>query len=139
MEVCSKPVMRKEKKSNPVMKKEKKSNPVMSKEKRREVTVHQAPVHEAPSVDWVLVPSGAPRKRVDGEVVREEPESCPKVSVAPLQEVQHLPEPVQLDLPSRTASTARRCMTSPMSRRGRGPGGPSGELGPSQEAEQVHP
>ena len=37
MEVCSKPVMRKEKKSNPVMKKEKKSNPVMSKEKRREV------------------------------------------------------------------------------------------------------
>ena len=27
----------------------------------------------------------------------------------------------------------------PLPGRGRGPGGPSGELGPRQEAEQVHP
>ena len=45
----------------------------------------------------------------------------------------------QRDLPSLTRSIARRFMTFLMLGRGQGPEGPSGELDPLQEAEQVHP
>ena len=88
MKVCTKPVMRKEKKSNPFMR----------KEKRREVPGHEAPVqeapiHEAPSVGWVPVPSGDPQEGVDEEVLHEEPENRPEMIKAPLEQVQHIPEP----------------------------------------------
>ena len=89
---------------HPALRKEVCSKPVMGKEKRREVPVHEAPVHEAPnhkapSVDRDPVPSGDPQGGVDdchvpsGEVVREEPDSRPDVIEAPLEEVQHIPEP----------------------------------------------
>ena len=75
---------------HPALRKEVCSKPVMGKEKRREVPVHvapvqEAPIHEAPSVDRVQVPSGDPQGGVDdrhvppGEVVHEEPNRRPEV------------------------------------------------------------
>ena len=135
---------------HPALRMEVRIKHVMMKEKKREVPVreapvHEAPVHEIPSVDQVPVPSGDRQAGVDnhhvplvhGKVVHEDPDSHQEVVKAPLEEgVHHIPETVQLvdqrDLPSRTASTARRCITSPMLRRGRGPG----ELRPRQKLDK---
>ena len=106
-------------------------------------------LHSEPSVDGDLdtprdLQVGADDRHVPtGDVVHKEPDRCPDVIEAPLEAAQHISQTLfswwrkdqdQRDLPKRTRSTAWRCMTFPMLGRGRGPGGPSGELGHRQEA-----
>ena len=92
-----------------------------------------------PEANYYRVPAAA--------LVDEEHEGTYDVIEAPLETDQHIPDPVQVveegsrprNLPSLTRSIAWRFMTFLLLGRGQGPDGPSGELDPLQEAEQVHP